>query len=296
MEGKTPSTGGQTRPAPAAEREVALTFRFKATDFNLRLFSALVLAPLVLGIVWIGGSLYNVLVVAVMLVALYEWIRLTIKKPTQTHDLVAGVGLLAVLLVAWFGKTLWAFELLPLTLLAFFYFVQDKDNVAPGWLRRAFWAVFGLFYMALSGISLIEVRDLSGVGRFGAVYLLAVVWTTDIGAYFVGSFIGGPKILPRISPKKTWAGLFGGMALAGAIGYAVAYGFEDSKSFKTALVAVGLAVVAQAGDLLESYIKRRRGVKDSGALIPGHGGLLDRIDGLLLASIVMFGLVSIGRG
>ncbi|MGB1539806.1 MAG: phosphatidate cytidylyltransferase, partial [Rickettsiales bacterium] len=113
------------------------------------------------------------------------------------------------------------------------------------------------------------------------LYLLAVIWATDIGAYFSGKQIGGPKMAPRISPKKTWAGLLGGMLSATIIGVILAWFFPFPHTFLQALwISPLLAVVAQIGDLFESWLKREAGMKDSGTLIPGHGGILDRVDGL----------------
>jgi phosphatidate cytidylyltransferase len=115
------------------------------------------------------------------------------------------------------------------------------------------------------------------------VWLLLVVWTTDIGAYFAGRSIGGPKLAPRISPGKTWAGLVGGMAAAGLVG-GLLTALAGAGFWLAAGLGALLAAVAQAGDLFESRLKRHAGVKDSGHLIPGHGGLLDRIDGLVFAA------------
>ena len=115
-----------------------------------------------------------------------------------------------------------------------------------------------------------------------------MVWGTDVGAYFFGRAIGGPKLMPAVSPKKTWAGLAGGMAVAAGAG-AVAASFGEEEVFRLMAASAALAVVAQAGDLFESNLKRRGGAKDSGNLIPGHGGLLDRIDGFLAVSLVYGG-------
>ncbi|MCG8503623.1 MAG: phosphatidate cytidylyltransferase, partial [Sphingomonadales bacterium] len=116
------------------------------------------------------------------------------------------------------------------------------------------------------------------------LWLLLVVWLTDIGGYFAGKGIGGPKLAPRLSPKKTWAGLFGGMALAALGGAIVSLALDFGQAVMMATLSAGLAVIEQISDLLESGIKRRFGAKDSGHLIPGHGGLLDRVDGIVLVA------------
>ena len=118
-------------------------------------------------------------------------------------------------------------------------------------------------------------------------WLLAVVWATDIGAYFAGRGIGGPKLAPSISPNKTWAGLIGGALSAGLVG-TLAAGLTDSDATLLVVGGMILAVVAQGGDLLESWCKRHFGVKDSSHIIPGHGGILDRVDGLLAVLPVVF--------
>ena len=125
------------------------------------------------------------------------------------------------------------------------------------------------------------------VGAALVFYLLAVVWGTDIGAFAVGRLIGGPKLAPTLSPSKTWAGLLGGIALAIILGYAVAVVLGARQPAMALALSPALAVVAQLGDLFESAFKRRSGVKESGDLIPGHGGVLDRIDGLVFAGIVV---------
>ncbi|MDD4615992.1 MAG: phosphatidate cytidylyltransferase, partial [Alphaproteobacteria bacterium] len=125
-------------------------------------------------------------------------------------------------------------------------------------------------------------------GRSLLFFLLAVVWGTDIGAYVLGKLIGGKKLAPTISPGKTWAGLFGGIFFALVLGYGCAVAFGAKEPLVAALLSPVLALVAQIGDLFESFVKRQAGVKESGDLIPGHGGVLDRIDGLVSAAIFAF--------
>lgn len=144
------------------------------------------------------------------------------------------------------------------------------------------WSWAGVGYVTATCLSFILLR---GEALTLLIYLLAVVWATDIGAYFAGRSIGGPKLAPRISPKKTWAGLFGGMLSAVAVGGILSLFFPfPTDIVSAALLSAGLAVVAQAGDLFESWMKRVAGVKDSSNLIPGHGGILDRVDGLTFSA------------
>jgi phosphatidate cytidylyltransferase len=145
-------------------------------------------------------------------------------------------------------------------------------------------AAFGIVYIGMPCICLVWLRNLETNGFAVVLWLLAVVWSTDILAYFSGRAIGGPRLAPRISPSKTWAGLLGAMAGAAVIGMVLA--LPGQPYWVAALAGAVLALVAQAGDLFESYMKRRAGIKDSGRLLPGHGGLLDRVDGLLAATPV----------
>jgi phosphatidate cytidylyltransferase len=140
---------------------------------------------------------------------------------------------------------------------------------------------FGIVYIALPVLALIWLREQPG-GLMLALWTMAAVWLTDIGAYFAGRTIGGPKLAPRISPNKTWAGLLGGVLSAFALGFA--FHVWLGLPFVLAALSPVLAVVAQGGDLYESWMKRRAGVKDSGTILPGHGGVLDRLDGLVPAA------------
>lgn len=150
-------------------------------------------------------------------------------------------------------------------------------------------------YALAAVVVLLWLRHQPAVGRETLIWILACIWATDIGAYFVGRAAGGARLAPRISPGKTWSGLVGGMAWAALASAAVGYAFGLGETISLALIGAGLAVVGQMGDLLESAAKRRAGVKDSGRLIPGHGGLLDRVDGLI-AVLVVVGLARLMMG
>lgn len=142
------------------------------------------------------------------------------------------------------------------------------------------WLIAGLAWLAISFLALIALRADPVAGRSNVIFVLLVVWATDIGAYLVGRTIGGAKLAPRISPGKTWAGAAGGLVAALLVGLLVS---GPGAFGRAAAVAAGLSVIGQAGDLAESALKRHFGVKDSGNLIPGHGGLLDRLDAALAA-------------
>lgn len=143
------------------------------------------------------------------------------------------------------------------------------------------WAALGALWVALPCVALLWLAGEPTGGRATLLWLLALVWATDIGAFAVGRTLGGPRLAPRWSPRKTWSGFAGGTFCAGLVGWATALALGIAPAAPLVLVSAGLAVVGQLGDLAESLAKRRFGVKDSSGLIPGHGGLLDRLDGLL---------------
>jgi len=147
------------------------------------------------------------------------------------------------------------------------------------------WLLFGLLYILLPCLILIWLRDIENQGRQIVIWLFSVIWATDIGAYVSGRIIGGPKLAPTISPNKTWAGFFGGLIFAGSTGWVLnKYAEPSFETMEIIIACTVLSLMGQFGDLLESWVKRRFEVKDSGSLIPGHGGVLDRIDAILLAT------------
>lgn len=162
---------------------------------------------------------------------------------------------------------------------ALFY---EWTRLARGWGFG--WQVSGFVYMLLGALALLWIRDRSADGLGLVLWVFLVTWATDIGAYAAGRAIGGPKLAPSISPNKTWAGLYGGVAAASLI--AGAWALFAGIHLVVLLLAPLFAVAAQGGDLFESWMKRRAGVKDSGKLLPGHGGLFDRLDGLLPVAIL----------
>ncbi len=257
--------------------------RFDSTNLRLRAISAAFMAPIALLAVYLGGIVYGAVITGAVTIGLYEWLRM-VAPDTKTQTVgIACAFLVALMAVGFLFPPFWS---------AFFGFVftvalylisalRDRDDNAK-------WIAMGIPYMGAAGLALMALRFMPGHGATFVFYLLAVVWSTDIGAYLFGCAIRGPKLAPSISPKKTWAGFFGGLILATIIGYIVALMFGARSSSVTILLSPVLSGVSQAGDLFESYFKRRSGVKESGDLIPGHGGVLDRIDGLVFAGIFAF--------
>lgn len=198
---------------------------------------------------------------------------------------VSSIVLLGVTLFVW-KQGGWLFTLF--ILLAAQMMLKEWNNLTEQ--EGALWRAAGLLYTAIPCASLIWLRGVRFEGHPDAglwlvLYLLLCIWATDIGAYFTGRSLGKNKLAPAISPGKTWEGLGGGMALAALTG-GICFSFTEfpRSVVECALVGLLLGAVSQGGDLFESWIKRRAGVKDSGTLIPGHGGLLDRVDGLIFTA------------
>ncbi|MFA6021459.1 MAG: phosphatidate cytidylyltransferase [Rhodospirillales bacterium] len=242
----------------------------------LRTVSAAVLAPPVLAAIWFGTPYFEALVLLAAGIMAWEW-ELLISK---TSFGVPGIALGLAAIVGLF--------LLPMPLLALAVVgggAMVASLMAPVGSRG--WMALGGFYIFLPLASFVVLRS-APEGQGLVIWLFLIVWATDIGAYVAGLSIGGPKLAPSISPKKTWAGLVGGMVAAAAIAIWAGswFGFVSS-SLKLGLIGAVLAVVAQAGDLFESHVKRLSGAKDSSQLIPGHGGFLDRVDGLMAAAFAL---------
>ena len=160
---------------------------------------------------------------------------------------------------------------------------------------RRLWIAGGVPYAGAIGLAPVVLRTDAEHGFLAVIFLYAIVWTTDIVGYFVGRVVGGPKLMPRISPKKTWSGAIGGTVAAIVVAIATANAAGLTGLLGVAMIAAVLSIVAQAGDLFESALKRRFGAKDSSHVIPGHGGLMDRLDGFVAAT-VLAALVGLARG
>lgn len=235
------------------------------SDFYVRSASAAVLGPIVLFCLWRGGLAWDLLMGVVMAGLGHEWAKLSkLRNPW----LLAGVMLIiwAVMLVWGVSAGLQAVVALGLAV----------------WLVFGRMAAIGVPYAGIGGVLLMWLRHRYQVGLVDAAFLILVIWGTDIGAYLAGRLCGGPKLAPKISPGKTWSGAVGGTLIGAAIGVVLALVTKGAP-----LHAFGAGILisfcAQAGDLMESAIKRKLGVKDSGRSIPGHGGLFDRLDGFLTA-------------
>ncbi|THD80743.1 MAG: phosphatidate cytidylyltransferase [Phenylobacterium sp.] len=256
--------------------------RFDWSNLGLRVASAVVLIPAALGAAWYGGWPYLVLISVGLALLSIEWGGMSAPRaPVRVAAAVTAAVLVAVFLshLGYF-KTAWL--AVPICALA-------AALVARGVAERAVDAGYGVLYIAPAAVCLVWLRS-TNQGHWWTMMLFACTWAADIGAFAVGSVLKGPKLWPRFSPNKTWSGFIGGLAAASATATGMA-GLSVFRLDLRAAALVGLAVglATMAGDLWESALKRRFGVKDSGDLIPGHGGLLDRVDGLMFAVVVMAG-------
>ncbi|MEO8115382.1 MAG: phosphatidate cytidylyltransferase [Phenylobacterium sp.] len=254
--------------------------RFDWSNLGLRVASAVVLVPAALLAAWFGGWLFLVLIaVAVALLAI-EWGGMSAPGAPIRVSAAVAVAVLAGVFLGYEDHFSWGWIATGVGAVA-------AALVARGMAERPADAAFGVLYIAPACICLIWLRSMPQ-GHWWTLMLFAVTWSADIGAFAVGSTLKGPKLWPRFSPNKTWSGFLGGLAAATATGALMAV-LSAFRLNAWAAAAVGLVVglATMAGDLWESALKRRFGVKDSGDLIPGHGGLLDRVDGLMFAVVVM---------
>lgn len=256
-----------------------------ASDLPARAASGLVLALAALVVAWVGGPLFVVLWSAAAAAIFWEWARLA--APGNWLMLAAGIAGLAVVgmltLVGAYGPALVAAAI---------------SAAIAAWCastQRPLWAAAGVFYAGIAIMPPSVLRADQDYGLRATLLLFAVVWTTDICGYFIGRLADGPKLWRVVSPNKTWAGAVGGLVGAMIAGLAVGWFARLPHLVATALLALALSIAAQAGDLVESAFKRRFGVKDVSHLIPGHGGLMDRLDGFLAAALLA-AVIGVARG
>lgn len=265
-------------------------------DLRKRALSAAVLGPAAVACIWFGAEAFTAMVALAVAVLAWEWVRLCGRRTrvfpglavplvvlaagafaVQNHSRIALVVLFAGFVATWAGA----------------------HRMGRGLTQPAGRLALGVLYIGLAGIALIELRHDTEAGRGNVLFLFLVVWASDIGAYMAGRAFGGPKLAPSISPNKTWSGAAGGLVSALVVGGGCALAFTPSASLvAVTVVVVVVSVASMLGDLLESAIKRHFKVKDTSSLIPGHGGLLDRLDGVLaaapVASLLSF-MLGLGR-
>jgi phosphatidate cytidylyltransferase len=256
-----------------------------ASNLVLRVASAAVLLPVALGFIYWGGWPFLLLCAAAAAGILMEWTQL-VSGAGDTRVLLPGLAalLLAFILVGFGEPGAAAGCIIIGAVLA--------AGAMAAWPRRIparnpiGWGAGGILYAGIAFLGPAALRLDAKMGLTAVLYLAATVWSTDIFAYCVGRAVGGPLLWPQVSPNKTWAGVVGGLVGGVAAGTLVAYASGIGRLGVVAAIALLLSILAQAGDLFESAVKRRFGAKDSSTLIPGHGGLMDRLDGFLVAAFV----------
>jgi phosphatidate cytidylyltransferase len=257
--------------------------RFDWSNLRLRILSGAVLAPLAVAAVWLGGLPFLLVVWGAIGVLALEWATMSAPETPIRAGAVMALVLLAAAVAVKIGyfKSAWLAVALGALVVWAVAMIWRRDD---GPVHEA----FGVLYLGIPMVALLWLRS-GAAGRDWTLALLAATWSADIGAYAGGSLIGGPKLWPRISPKKTWSGFVVGIASAMAAAELVAMATGGRATGIAWAWAAGLAagLATMAGDLCESMLKRSFGVKDSGSIIPGHGGLLDRVDGLMFATLAM---------
>jgi phosphatidate cytidylyltransferase len=262
--------------------------RTERGSLQLRALSAVTLAPFPIAAIWFGWPWLPLLTAIAAAVMAWEWGRLCRRGQFGQTGIVLVAVVLAVVAAAALASPVLALGTALIGAGIVFWAARKERDLEPRW------TAFGALWVALPCISLLWLARDGPIGRATLLWVLAIVWATDIGAYAIGRMLGGPRLAPRWSPRKTWAGLAGGTCCAALAGWATAVWIGISPAMPLVLVSAGLAIVGQFGDLAESLAKRRFGVKDSSGLIPGHGGLLDRLDGLLAVIPVVALLTLIG--
>ena len=254
-------------------------------NFVLRILSSLVILPLAAVFLVLGGTYFAGLVALIAGCMAWEWTRIVSQDDNRMVAGLAAVGCAAVV----------GASALPAPSMVAYLAVAALAVVMVGTVvrgeRRRGWIIAGCVFACVPCLAALWLRAGEPLGLALVAWLISAVVATDIGAYIAGKRIGGVRLAPRISPNKTWAGLIGGMLASAGVGWISGIVITEAEPMVLTGLGALVAIIAQIGDLLESLLKRKFGVKDSGGLIPGHGGVLDRLDGhlivILVASIVV---------
>jgi phosphatidate cytidylyltransferase len=251
----------------------------KWADLGVRTFTALVLVPVVLADAWLGGVWFEVLAAFLGVLIAHEWALIAHGRSSSQFALHALAAICAAMLTPVIG-------IIQTVLIVFGIALMSVAIVVLRKQRLSIWVPIGPIYAALPIIALVVLRRDGTLGWEAILWLFLIVWAADIFAYFAGRTIGGPKLAPKFSPKKTWAGLGGAVLGASLVSLIFAFYIPTKPAaIPLAILAGVLAIIEQAGDIFESAFKRSYGVKDSGTLFPGHGGVIDRVDGLVAVAI-----------
>lgn len=251
--------------------------RFDVSELTLRILSAFVMLPVTIVAIWAGGWYFVALVVVMTATMSLEWLRISGVESQGIQTAAASFGAAAPVLAMMDQISVaWALLALGAAVAAIGRSTSNRPS-------RIF-AALGMPYIGVTGIAFVWLRFDPAIGLATVLWLTFVVIATDSAGYFVGRVVGGPKLLQRISPRKTWSGLAGGVVAAVCVGVIAVNLTDQSTLLLVALLSACTAIVAQTGDFIESGLKRYFFVKDAGSIIPGHGGVLDRLDGFLAAT------------
>lgn len=248
-----------------------------ANNLLLRVVSAAVLGPLALVAAYIGGLPFALFWGIAALVVLWEWMTLVVGPNYRLLVLSCAAAIAVADFLAWLGRPVTALFMVGLGALAGAIFAPSE---------RRLWVIAGAGYAGGMVLAPVFLRADAGFGFAVILLVFAIVWTTDVLGYFAGRAFGGPKLWPAVSPKKTWSGAIAGTVGAVVVALLVAAQFGSFDRIAIIAVALLLSIMAQAGDLFESWVKRRFDAKDSSHIIPGHGGVMDRLDGFWAAAVV----------
>jgi phosphatidate cytidylyltransferase len=271
---------------PASEKPSGLPPVAGRSNLMLRIVSSLVLAPLAIAAAYFGGLVFFAFWAVAALAVLWEWQTLVCADERNPVLAIGAVALAGSGLLIMLGRPGIAIALIAL---GCFGAAALASNI------RRMWCTAGVVYAAGLLVAPVLLRRDASFGFAAILFLFVIVWLTDIIAYFVGRAVGGPKLMPRVSPNKTWSGAIGGTVASMIGGVVVASQFDIGGIAAAAVVAFVLSIVSQLGDLAESAVKRRFNAKDASQLIPGHGGLMDRLDGFVAAAVAGV-LIGIGHG
>ncbi len=248
------------------------------SELEQRDVSALILAPFALAAIYFGSPFFEILLTLGALAMAWEWDRICGQQKFGASGWVMALGFLATALVMSLRYYYLALTVLMAGALAVYATAFLTGRGQP------LWTASGTLAVGIPVVCAVWLRDLPHQGFETFVWLIGAIWVTDLAAYVTGRMIGGAKLAPRISPGKTWAGLIGAVVATAVWGSACAAWAGAEALWAFAVLGAVAAVLAQSGDLAVSLVKRRFGVKDASSLIPGHGGVLDRFDGLLIAT------------
>ncbi|WP_273720334.1 MULTISPECIES: phosphatidate cytidylyltransferase [unclassified Bartonella] len=246
-----------------------------------RILTAFVFGIIALSLTWFGGTLFFLFVWVIGSFILYEWISITREKWRGSQKILASIFYLVFGVFLLSGVS---------ALFIFCLLIVLATVLAIGPIEKSGWVFFGFLYASFPVVALSFLRGYETLGFQVVIFLFTIVWGTDIAGYFSGRTVGGPKLAPKFSPNKTWAGAIGGTFVGFSGGILVAFCFFEVNltSFFVPFLVLILSIFSQLSDLGQSWFKRHFSVKDSSSLLPGHGGFMDRMDGLVGAAVLLY--------